>query len=323
METTMELTREVLEALGAAFPDDEVEFLPRGNWEGKARALAYIDARSVMRRLDAVVGPANWSFDFDVLSPEGKMVKGKLTVLGVTKCDAGEGASEDEVLKSAVSDALKRCAVHFGIGRYLYYLPSVWAPYDQRKRQFSETPRIQPAAVEKALAICGIPTTNLVLHRPQNGRTASAPVNGAASDVRRDGAASDVRRDGGGASNQGDRKSIWNTGSGGLREEAPAPASRVRDAAPESSGDRAAVAPRASAPLAPAPAATPAAPAPAPPVTIAPPAAAAPVVDSGSLACNRPDCGKPLTKGQHDVSIRAFGQPLCPACQKQQARAAA
>jgi hypothetical protein len=41
------------------------------------------------------------------------------------------------------------------------------------------------------------------------------------------------------------------------------------------------------------------------------------------MACSRPDCGKPLTKGQHDVSIRAFGQPLCPACQKQQARAAA
>lgn len=284
METTMELTREVLEALGAPFPDDEVEFLPRGNFEGKARALAYIDARSVMRRLDAVVGPANWSFDFELLSPDGKMVKGKLTVLGVTKCDAGEGASEDEVLKSAVSDALKRCAVHFGIGRYLYYLPSVWAPYDQRKRQFSETPRISPAAVEKALTICGIPTTNVVhTQRPQPSRP-SAPAAVAS-----------------GSQSAAERKSIWSAGAEG-RSEGASPASRVRETAPESSGDRAAAAPRL--------AAVPAAP-------------SAPAVDAGAMACSRPDCGKPLTKGQHDVSIRAFGQPLCPACQKQQARAAA
>src|SRR5919199_1315635 len=156
MEQTTEFTREIVDALGAPFPEDEIEFLPRATSGGKALGLAYIDARSVMRRLDAVVGPANWSFDFDVLSPDGKMVKGRLTVLGVTKCDAGEAAGEDEILKSAVSDALKRCAVHFGIGRYLYYLPRTWAPFDAQKRRFVEPPRLDPAAVQRALAICGI-----------------------------------------------------------------------------------------------------------------------------------------------------------------------
>ena len=293
----LELSREVLEALGAPFPEDEVEFLPRGNFEGKARALAYIDARSVMRRLDAAVGPANWSFDFDLLSPEGKMVKGKLTVLGVTKCDAGEGSSEDEVLKSAVSDALKRCAVHFGIGRYLYYLPSVWAPYDQRKRQFSETPRISPQAITRALAICGIPT-----------QPAGAP---------------------------NERRSIWAAGEG-----------RTREAAPESTGDRKATTQRQPGKMADTPpacqqcdAVLTAAESQAsrkefPQVDLCPQHLAearqkrsgkttTPPADTGTMACSRPDCGKPLTKGQHDVSIRAFGQPLCPACQKQQARAAA
>src|SRR4051794_880883 len=127
MEERIEFTREIVDALAASFPEDEIEFLPRAHSNGKALGLPYIDARSVMRRLDAVVGPANWSFDFDVVSPDGKMVKGRLAVLGVTKCDAGEASTEDEILKSAVSDALKRCAVHFGIGRYLYYLPRVWA----------------------------------------------------------------------------------------------------------------------------------------------------------------------------------------------------
>ena len=104
----MDFTPEITEALAAPFADDEVDFLPRGSANGKARALPYIDARSVMRRLDAVVGPGNWSFDFDLLSTTGKMVKGKLTVLGVTKCDAGESNDEGEPLKSAVSDAIKR-----------------------------------------------------------------------------------------------------------------------------------------------------------------------------------------------------------------------
>jgi hypothetical protein len=38
---------------------------------------------------------------------------------------------------------------------------------------------------------------------------------------------------------------------------------------------------------------------------------------SGKLECSNPECGKPLTKGQHDVSLRSYGQPLCPSCQKQ------
>jgi hypothetical protein len=151
-----EFAREIVDALGAPFPEEEIEFLPRAQSNGKALGLAYIDARAVMRRLDAVVGPGSWSFDFELLDRAGKMVKGKLTVLGVTKCDAGEAAQEDEPLKSAVSDALKRAAVHFGVGRYLYYLPRVWAPYDSQKRRFTEPPRMDPQAVRHALQICGI-----------------------------------------------------------------------------------------------------------------------------------------------------------------------
>src|SRR5688572_4190461 len=198
MEDVTVFTREIMEALGAPFPDDEVEFLPRATSGGQALGLPYIDARSVMRRLDAVVGPGNWSFDFDVLSPDGKMVRGKLTVLGVTKCDAGEANAEDEALKSAVSDALKRAAVHFGIGRYLYYLPRVWAPYDSQKRRFTEQPRLDRAAVDRALAICGITS------RPANNRPAT---NGAAAHEP--------------TSRGGGRKSMWSAGSepGGERSE--------------------------------------------------------------------------------------------------------
>jgi hypothetical protein len=40
------------------------------------------------------------------------------------------------------------------------------------------------------------------------------------------------------------------------------------------------------------------------------------------LVCGNPACGKKLTKGQHDLSVRIYGQPYCPSCQKQQAKSA-
>lgn len=117
-------TQEVAQALLAPFPLHEISTRPVRN-----NKVAYIDARAVQGRLDSVVGPGNWEFDFEVIhaDPTGVMIKGRLEVLGCTKCEMGEhwrAGDKDtvEMGKSAVSDALKRCAVHFGIGRFLYYM---------------------------------------------------------------------------------------------------------------------------------------------------------------------------------------------------------
>jgi hypothetical protein len=45
-------------------------------------------------------------------------------------------------LKAAFSDALKRAAVKFGVGGYLYRLPSQWLDYDSQRRQFLKTPSL-------------------------------------------------------------------------------------------------------------------------------------------------------------------------------------
>jgi hypothetical protein len=93
-----------------------------------------VDARTVLDRLDEAVGPTGWSDKYEVLfnsfDDKGRTVEVKctLTVLGVSKEDVGEGDS----LKAAFSDALKRAAVKFGVGRYLYRLPKVWADLDER-----------------------------------------------------------------------------------------------------------------------------------------------------------------------------------------------
>jgi hypothetical protein len=38
---------------------------------------------------------------------------------------------------------------------------------------------------------------------------------------------------------------------------------------------------------------------------------------TGALVCAWDGCGASLTKGQHDISLRAYGHPLCPAHQKE------
>ncbi|RTH99007.1 Rad52/22 double-strand break repair protein [Thermus scotoductus] len=92
--------------------------------------VAYVDARTVLDRLDEVVGPEGWQDAYEVLADretdKGRIVevRCRLTILGTTKEDVGEG----DTLKAAFSDALKRAAVKFGVGRYLYRLEKLWVP---------------------------------------------------------------------------------------------------------------------------------------------------------------------------------------------------
>ena len=78
-----------------------------------------------MNRLDDILGPANWWDDY---IPQENSVICRLTIrlpdgTTLTKCDAGgyagmSDSGDDD--KSGFSDAFKRAAVKFGIGRYLY-----------------------------------------------------------------------------------------------------------------------------------------------------------------------------------------------------------
>jgi hypothetical protein len=109
----------------------------------RALLLAYIDARAVQDRLDAIC-PDAWSFELTVVEGAAvPTVKGRLSILGVVREDIGEAAEgELGTLKAAASDALKRCAVQFGIGRYLYDLPKVWADWNDQKREPKVVPQL-------------------------------------------------------------------------------------------------------------------------------------------------------------------------------------
>ena len=94
----------------------------------KGMALAYMDARAVMDRLDGVCGPDGWQCNY---TPG---VNGSIVCnLGVRMPDGtwiwkadGAGATDVEGEKGMLSDALKRAAVRWGIGRYLYEMKSPW-----------------------------------------------------------------------------------------------------------------------------------------------------------------------------------------------------
>ena len=119
-ENTMNQQLELFAALAAPFEHAEERVRQQG-----ARHLQYITARTVMNRLDDVLGPANW---WDEYMPLENSVICRLTIrlpdgTTLTKSDAGGYAGmadsgDDE--KSGFSDSFKRAAVKFGIGRYLY-----------------------------------------------------------------------------------------------------------------------------------------------------------------------------------------------------------
>lgn len=94
----------------------------------KAMALAYIDARDVMDRLDSVCGSAGWQTDYPHAGTKTVCRIGiKVDDEWIWKSN-GAGDTDIESEKGALSDAFKRAAVLWGIGRYLYDLDAPWVP---------------------------------------------------------------------------------------------------------------------------------------------------------------------------------------------------
>lgn len=136
--------------------------------KSKGMALAYIDARDVMDRLDDVCTPGGWACRYP--HANGKTVCAIGIKVGeewIWKED-GAGDSDIEAEKGALSDAFKRAAVRWGIGRYLYDIPSPWVELDEYKHiKPTETSKLdralgtKPAAAPKAVATNDDPFSEL------------------------------------------------------------------------------------------------------------------------------------------------------------------
>jgi hypothetical protein len=113
-------------------------------WEATSGiALAYIDARDVMKRLDDVCGD-NWQvrYPFKGCCEIGLKIGGewlwRSNVAGETQVEGEKGQG---------SDSFKRAGVLWGVGRYLYYLPTVWSVLKNGK--ITQTPNLPKWAYPK------------------------------------------------------------------------------------------------------------------------------------------------------------------------------
>lgn len=146
--------RAITDALSVPFDPREIKFKPQMVKNNKALAIAYVDVRLIEDRLDAVLGPEKWQDEYDIL-PDGSVTCKLRVNLGgqwVTKMDVGSPSEQPDGgdrLKAAFSDALKRAAVKFGIGRYLYRLPAQWVEYDPAKKQIVRPPQLPAFAHPK------------------------------------------------------------------------------------------------------------------------------------------------------------------------------
>jgi len=98
-----------------------------------ATCVPYIDSRDVQNRLDEVCEPQNWQSDYKEV--KGNVYGGIGILIGdrwVWKWDCGV-ESNVEKQKGEASDAFKRAAVKWGIGRDLYESDLVYVATNEAK----------------------------------------------------------------------------------------------------------------------------------------------------------------------------------------------
>lgn len=123
------------EKLSAPFDVTDIEWRIQqsGVKNGKpwAMVLAYVTNRAIQQRLDEVFGVFGWQNQYQQ-APDGGVMCG-ISILDpespnvdwITKWDGAENTNIDAV-KGGLSGSMKRAAVQWGIGRYLYNLDVVF-----------------------------------------------------------------------------------------------------------------------------------------------------------------------------------------------------
>lgn len=142
---------DLLQQLQEPFPPAAITWKPGASKGDKCMAMAYGDLRTYMERLDQVCG-LDWSVRYEPWGNE--RIIACVTIAGVTRSSIGEYGKQDEQnnIEGTVAEAqaFKRACAMFGLGRYLYDLPSVWVPFDAGARKISAEGQAQLDARYKA-----------------------------------------------------------------------------------------------------------------------------------------------------------------------------
>lgn len=126
------------EKLSAPFLPSEIEWRIGATNKDKTSgiALPYITNRAIMNRLDDTVGITNWKNEF-YIQDKSKIcgISIRINDEWITKYD-GADDTNIEATKGGISNAMKRAAVQWGIGRYLYKLPTMWVGIEPNGKSY-------------------------------------------------------------------------------------------------------------------------------------------------------------------------------------------
>lgn len=106
--------------------------------------VEYIEWTFIPKLLNSAIGLDAWEYRVKDVQVHQKAVSctGSLTILGITRENVGvcdiAGGNLDMAIKGAASDAIKRCAVLFGVALELYEKESDDEPQDGRPADFSK-----------------------------------------------------------------------------------------------------------------------------------------------------------------------------------------
>lgn len=121
------------ETLTAPIQPNEIEWRVQSvTSTGKMIVVPYINNRCVMQRFDAAFGPTNWTSEFREIT-NGFICRLTVYMDGqiITRED-GASKTNIEPEKGGISDAMKRAAVQFGLGRCLYDYPKVFIECNEK-----------------------------------------------------------------------------------------------------------------------------------------------------------------------------------------------
>ncbi|NBI07648.1 Rad52/Rad22 family DNA repair protein [Senegalia massiliensis] len=138
--------REVQKKLQAEFDLEDIEFRigARKQDNSKGIALVYVSNRAIQNRLDDIFSPFGWKNEFkEINGGKSKLCGISIKVYDhddnshwLTKWDGADN-TEFSSTKGGLSDSMKRCAVQWGIGRYLYNMPKLWVEIKQTGKSYN------------------------------------------------------------------------------------------------------------------------------------------------------------------------------------------
>jgi hypothetical protein len=127
-------SKELFIKLKQPFPSQDLEWRVGSSNKDKTRgkALPYLKFKAVADRLDEVFGEPEWKAVF-VAGPAGGVVcQLSLRIAGEWICkENGAGNTDLEGVKGGLTDAFKRAATMWGVGRYLHAYDALWVDVDQ------------------------------------------------------------------------------------------------------------------------------------------------------------------------------------------------